>query len=257
MMSRQAIGTALAILLVCGEAWASPATFTWDPAQATPPVPGTAFTADAIQTTDFLFNSGDAAGNGTDYFILQINGFSRNGVAVPVAGLNSSYGLYIDLTVATVGSGYGAGTVALRLDPTNNDGTPSATWNAATQTGGVSFANPANTADDVTLATGNFLSGAFGPQSNGRVGAQFVEGFVPNPAESGFFAGTNGIPSNIDEMLFNTPTSRVQGPNNIGGLYTVVNDGFGTVTLQPVPEPTSIAVLGAGLLGLLALSRRW
>lgn len=75
-------------------------------------------------------------------------------------GLNTEYGLYIEGTVAVSPTNtYGPGTIALLLDPTNNDGSLSATFNSATQTGGVSFSNSAGQADDITLASGQFVSG--------------------------------------------------------------------------------------------------
>jgi hypothetical protein len=139
-----ALSTLLAVVS-CFGASAAPATFTWDPSQASPALAGAgpAFTADCISTTDFLFSSPPAlsrptldeteflpsisplAAAGTDTFILQINGFSLGGVPVSVPGLNSSYGLYIEGTVTVQGtpSVYGPGTIALVTDPTNNDGT--------------------------------------------------------------------------------------------------------------------------------------
>ncbi len=238
-------------------AGAAPVTFTWDPSATSPALAGAgpAFTADSISTTDFLFNISDPAATGTDTFILQVNGFSRNGAAVSVPGLNSSYGLYIEGTVAVHGvpSIYGPGTIALVADPTNNDGVPSASWNDAAQTGGVSFSNPANTADDITLATGDFITGSFGTQSNGQPGVNFLQTFVPNPSESAFFVSPAGVSLQIQELLFNTATSRVTGPTNDGGSYITVNDGFGIADLQ-VPEPSSITLLGAAFLAFFTLN---
>lgn len=103
---------------------------------------------------------------GEDTYIMQINGippltlgpgqisaippFTLGGAPVPVAGLNTSYCLYIEgQTAVSPAQVYGPGTVSLMLDPTNNDGTPSTTRNSTTQTGGVNWSNPAGTADDV------------------------------------------------------------------------------------------------------------
>jgi hypothetical protein len=77
-------------------------------------------------------------------------------------------------------------------DPTNNDGAPSAFWNAGTRTGGVRFANQAGTADDITLASGPLLSGSFGVQSNGLPGVKFVNDLRPALAEIGFFGEPPG-----------------------------------------------------------------
>jgi hypothetical protein len=192
-------------------------------------------------TTDFLLNVGNAALQGSDNFILQLNGLSENGVPIAVPGLNSSYGLYIEGTVTVQGnpSVYGPGTVALVLDPTNNDGTPAATWDATTQTGSVGFSNLANTADDIVLATGSVIGGSFGTQSNGQPGVQLVESFKLNPAIFGPVLSQLSSSLNLEESLFNTATSRVSGPTNIGGTYITVNDGYGIVGLAQTGSSSS------------------
>jgi hypothetical protein len=182
-------------------------------------------------TTNFLLNTANAANVGADNFILQITGFSENGVPISVPGLGTSFGLYVEGTVAVQGnpSVYGPGTIALILDPTNNDGTPSATWDPVTQSGSIGFSNLANTSDDITLATGSFTSGSFGTQSNGQPGANFGQTLNLNPAIFGPDAPTN---LNIQELLFNTATSRVSGTTNDGGSYVTANDGYGTVSVS-------------------------
>jgi hypothetical protein len=181
-------------------------------------------------TTNFLLNTTTPAGLGTDNFILQVTGFTRNGVPVSVPGLGSTFGLYLEGTVSVQGtpSVYSPGTVALVLDPTNNDGTPGATWDPATQSGSIGFSNLVNTADDITLATGSFVSGAFGIQSNGQPGVNFVQTLDLNPAIFGPNSGTN---LNISETLFNTATSRLAGTTTAGGSYITANDGYGTINL--------------------------
>src|ERR1700749_4181165 len=105
----------------------------------------------ALTTQDYLFNSP----NGYDTFVMKVTGATVNGNAVAIPGLNTKFGLYIEGTVAVSGnpSVYGPGTIALLMDPTNNDGSLSAFFNSSTQTGGVIFSNPIGTADDVTLAS--------------------------------------------------------------------------------------------------------
>lgn len=182
-------------------------------------------------TTDFLLNTASSTSVGSDNFILQVNGFSQNGTPVTIPGLNSSFGLYVEGTVALHGnpSIYGPGTVALVLDPTNNDGTPSATWDPATQSGSVGFSNLVNTTDDIVLATGSVISGTFGTQSNGQVGLQLLETFKLNPSVFGPFLSKLSTSLDLQETLFNTATSRIAGSTNDGGSYVTVNDGFGIV----------------------------
>jgi hypothetical protein len=176
---------------------------------------------------DFLFNSP----NGYDTFVLKVTGVTVNGQSVSVPGLNSDYGLYIEGTVAVSGnpSVYGPGTISLLLDPTNNDGTPSASFNASTQTGGVSFSNAAGTADDITLASGQFVGGTFGTESNGQPGLMLVNTFNPSPSLNGLL---HGGALNIQTLLFNTATSRTTGTTDTGTTYVLSNDGVGMVSLQ-------------------------
>ena len=241
-------------------ALAAPTPFTWNLSAAYPGLPGP-FTADSIKMSDFLLNW-QAQMN--DTFILQINSFSiNNGTPVPVPGLGTTFGLYLE--GSTKGEGtptvYGPGTISLVLDPTNNDGTPSATVNIAASTGAVGFSHPLNTGDDITLATGSLTYGQF-PLPNGQPGVYFIETFTPAPGETGFSVSPTDPYTSIEELLFNTSTSRVGTPPNgqapffaDGSGYVVVNDGIGTADLL-VPEPASMTLLGAGLVGLLASRRR-
>ena len=188
-------------------------------------------------TTDFLVDSPNSATVGTDTFILKIDSFSVNGTTVTVPGLNSSYGLYLEGTVTVTGatSVYGPGTISLVLDPTNNDGSLSAFFNTSTQNGGVSFSNPTGTGDDVTLASGQFVSGTFGTQSNGQPGLQLVNTFNPDAAIAKLL---KGAAFNIETDFFNTATSRVPGTTASGEPYVVQNDGYGIVTLDPASSTT-------------------
>jgi hypothetical protein len=261
-MATNMIGkAALGMILAAGYSVAASAggiPFTWNLSAAYPGLPGP-FTADSISMSDFLLNW-QAQQN--DTFILQINGFSiNNGSPVSVPGLGSTFGLYLEGTTKVVGtpSVYGPGSISLVLDPTNNDGTPSATVNLAASTGAVGFSHPLNTGDDITLATGSLTYGAFGTQPNGNPGVHFIETYTPAPGETDFSVSPTGPHTSIEEFLFNTSTSRVAAPPAPlfadGSGYVLVNNGIGTADLL-VPEPATIGLLGAGLLGLVGVRRR-
>jgi hypothetical protein len=187
----------------------------------------------ALTTQDYLYNSP----TGYDTFILKVTGATLNGTAVDIPGLNSKFGLYIEGTVAvSSNSTYGPGTIALLLDPTNNDGALSAAFDASTQTGGVSFSNPSGTGDDITLASGQFVSGAFGTQSNGQPGLQLVNTFNPDASLSKLL---RGAAPDIQTQLFNTATSRTTGTTDSGQTYVLVNDGYGVATFESASGSTT------------------
>jgi len=172
--------------------------------------------------------------NGYDTFVMRVTGATVDGHAVTVPGLDSEYGLYIEGTVAVSPSNeYGPGTIALLLDPTNNDGSLLASFNNATQTGGVSFSNPAGTADDITLASGQFVSGEFNTTNPSLL---LVNTFNPDAAISKLLHGTA---LNIQTDLFNTATSRTTGTTASGQTYVMSNEGNGVVTLVPASDATT------------------
>jgi hypothetical protein len=248
----------LALLLTAPAFGASADPFTWDLSHASPSLAGVTITADTVTMTDFLVNGGPcppsicaspiAPGEGYDQFIMRINGFSLNGTPVPLPGLNSAFGLYLEGSVGAHGvpSVYDQGRIAVVADPTNDDGTLSATPN------GVNFSNPAGTADDVTLATGSLLFGAFGTQSNGNPGLHLQEIFA---GENGFLVSPNSPDTIMDAFFFNTSTSRVTLNPPVNGVAVEVNGGIGVLDIA-VPEPGTLELLATGLAGLLAVRRR-
>jgi hypothetical protein len=192
-------------------------------------------------TTDSLLNDTPPSGVGTDTFVLQVTGFSENGVSIPVPGLDTKFGLYIEgsVTVQDTPSVYGPGTISLVLDPTNNDGTASAVFDTGTGTGLVGFSNPEGTLDDITLATGSWVSGSFVmAQSNGLPGADFSQTFNLNPQVFGPLLSHLVSSLDISEVLSHTPTSQQTGSITGGGSYITSNGGGGVVSLTAA-SPTS------------------
>src|SRR3954452_2892871 len=80
--------------------------FTWDPSRSIPglAVPGSSFTADTINTTNYLYSINQANGSFVEQFIVRVNSFELNGQPVSAPGLNSSYGLYFSISATGQGS---------------------------------------------------------------------------------------------------------------------------------------------------------
>ena len=117
-MSATTIRTiAMGLLLSAPAFGASADQFTWDLSNVNPSLAGVHITADTVTMDDFLVNGGPcppsicaspiAPGEGYDQFIMRINGFGLNGAPVPLtgplAGLNSTFGLYLEGSVGAHG----------------------------------------------------------------------------------------------------------------------------------------------------------
>jgi hypothetical protein len=241
--------------------------FTWNP------IGGTAFTADTLYGAHYLWDYGPSAPPSvavpgriyTVDFYEQIQQASLGGGAhfVPTGlngtpGATGSYGLYLEMQaqVEQVGTpaNYDYLSMALQLkeDPGNNNGTLSSTQS------GVGFANtsPNGEADDITLATGSLVSGAFtfNPTPAIRSIGNFVETFQSTPAGAGFFISPISAHTLIDEIL-TTPTGAlvpIVDPSDPSSQWSVLNGGSAVIDFT-VPEPPSFVLLGASLAGFAAL----
>jgi hypothetical protein len=228
---------------------AEAATFTWDPSKSAPALTaqGSSFTADAIETITYL--AGIAQANGTSFKqILQITGFQLKGQPVTAPGLNSSYGLYFEITGTTQVSagvpGYSSLNISFLADPGNNNGTLS-----ATNIAGPTFSN--GTSGDFVLASGTLVSASLSMDAAG-IHAHYVTNFAPQLGELGFFG--DALPL-LDASL-TTPPSKFQViPQPDGTMLDLVNGGTGQVTFAPTPEPSYMAFLGGGILIFPALWR--
>jgi hypothetical protein len=240
---------AMALVTACATASALPS-FTFDPAAAG--LLGTSINADNILVSSFSTVTIDPSGTFTQTGYLPITGFQLGGSSFTPAGLNTDYGMYIAFT--------GTGTTTVN-DPTTTlnfgnfsslsytlygyNGTASFGFsgNAATEsaTGEVALAHGALISGTVlTVPTGN---GTFSPSANAMLTVM-----LDNPA---FFSTPTPFYGVALTAFTNTPS---QVEPFAGGF--IIRQGGGSLNFAPVPEPSSTALMLAGLFAVGFLYRR-
>ena len=232
---------------------AAAAPFTFAPNAASPALGGSTFSADTIYYVNSLFAVVQPDTTFVAHRILDVTGFSLNGVTVNPIGFGSSYGIYIDdtdLGLSTPTSlSYTGGSVRIFADPGNNDGA------VVVSTSGIGFANvgPTGIADDILLASGIELGGTASLDlAAGTRTTRLTDTYTALTGESGFFVapGSSGLIQfvNVSKItaLVNTP-----GPNGT----TIQTFAGATGSAQLVPEPSSAGLLGIAALGLLWRTR--
>lgn len=113
-----------------------------------------------------------------------------------------------------------------------------------------------------TIGVQNTVNSFGGPSITGEiisVGTGSVNGVdagdVFNFANGSFEDYLDNFIAIIADVDFNTDPAEVDITNNLDGTYTLQGEHDGSISFA-VPEPSSLAVLGLGLLGLAGIGRR-
>jgi len=261
MFKRASVGVLLAATAY--GAWAAPITFTFNPSGSSPSLNASAgpFTADRAVVGNFssidILSNNPGVNNFTEQGFLPVTAFTLGGTSVgtPV-NQAGGYGLYISFTA----TGSQNGPLPTMIGQTTTGSFSSLTYSLIGVPGQPAnfVINPNGTVSVVNnpgafvLATGSLVNPGGNSLTLTAAGllpaAQVAANFNPNPSQSGFFVNPSASMQLLLDAAF-TNTSSVISTQALagGGTRVTINGGGGNTTLSAIPEPSTYAMLLAGL----------
>lgn len=263
-MKMRTIGGALvavALGFAASPSYATATTFTWKPAGALPALSGAEFSASGLNLSNYatvLFNP--AGGGFTETAYELVTGFQSGGSTITPGGYGSTYSLFFAITATGNQTEVSAGNYIGSFSSVNYTLYATTTpLSSLTPTFDGSHNVSLSTGGDTALATGSLASG---PNSVSLIGgtptATATVTILPSVGEDGFFVAPPNYNLVLAQSNFSTtPSNVVVYPSGILTIGEVGTFGGGNANLSVVPEPASLAVLGAALVFLgVAIRRR-
>jgi len=253
-----AVGTAL--VLSSAGAFAAPGPFTVDPsAYSTVTAPFSADLMNGSSSARIVQDAGTFNYTGTGY--IQYTSFTSGSEALSAktTGLNYDYGLYATFTqhfacnaMLGVGTSCSVTSISLNLFADVGDNakfTASSIANAATVT---------NTAGDVLLGSvDEVVAGTAGVDILGGAFQNINTNFTLTSAGSAFFVAPTPFYSFAYSVFNNTSQGLTCAPSCAGGITVLaINSETGATDFNAVPEPMPLALMGLGMLGMVAFRRK-
>jgi hypothetical protein len=253
-----AVGSAL--VLASAGAFAAPGQFIVDASDYSPiTAPFTATGMNGSSSARIVNDAGTFNYTGTGY--IQYTSFTMNNAAISATttGLNFYYGLYATFTqnfscnnLLGVGTTCNVTGISLNLyaDVGNNS-----TFNQSTLGAN---ATVTNTGGDVLLGSvTNVIAGTAGVNSLGGAFQNVNTNFVLSADGSDFFVNPTPFYSLAFSVFNNTSQGLQCSPNCTGGITTLaINSENGGTDFNAVPEPMPLALMGLGMLGMVAFRRK-